>query len=221
MKKIVLILGTLAISASMMAQQKGEVSLTGTLLLSSGNTVVATNIDGQTTTATTSNPVSFDFGAGVGVFVANNVELGIGLYYGLDRHKNEHSTSENFYYDSSSSFTIKPELAYYVPLVTRKFFWTPTLEMGFGFNSTKSQINRETITTVKDPSLFTIGVDVLAFECRPWKHLAFDFSLGGLFYRRSSSKEVTELASVKTITHDVTFGFSNYFSPSIGVKYIF
>lgn len=221
MKKIFLFFATIVVSVSMMAQQKGEMSLSGTLLISGSNSVVATNVDGQTTTEKNSGPVSFDLGVGFGYFVADNVKLGIGLCYGLDRSKNSASTSEYTFFDSSSSFTIKPEIAYYVPLTRNRFFWTPAFAMGFGFNSTKSQMDKTTVTTMKDPFLFTLGVDILAFELRPWKHLAFDFSFGGLYYKTSSIQSSSDLVSVKTVTHNITFGFSDYFSPTLGVKYIF
>lgn len=221
MKRFLLTIATLTAGVILSAQNKGEMSLTGTLLLSGSNSVVATNVDGQTTTLKNAGPASFDVGAGFGYFVTNNIELGIGLYYGVERQKNSFSTSDNFFYDSSSSFTVRPEVSYHAPLVLGKFFWVPALEMGLGFQSTKSQIDKETTTTVSDPFLFTVGLDILAFELRPWKHLAFDFSIGGVYYRTSTAKTSTDVASIKTITHDVTFGFSNSFSPRLGIKYIF
>ena len=221
MKRILLIIAALTAGMTLSAQNKGEMSLTGTLLLSGSNTVVATNSGEQTTTLKTTGPASLDVGVGFGYFVANNFEMGIGLYYGLDRQRNSHSTSENFFYDATSSFTIKPELAYYVPLVLGKFFWVPSLELGLGFNTTKSQLDKETTTSVKNPFLFTLGLDILSFELRPWKHIGFDFSLGGLYYRTTRGETSTEISSVKTITHDLSFGFRNSFSPTLGVKYIF
>lgn len=221
MKKAVLFIAALVTGTMLMAQEKGELSLTGTLLLSGGNTVVATNVDGHTTTANTPAALTFDIGAGLGYFVADNVELGIGIYYGLSRNQNEFSTSENTYYDATSSFTVKPEVAYYVPLGSGKFFWKPAFELGFVSNSSKVEVNKETTTREKLPFQFTAGLDLLAFEFKPWKHMAFDFSFGGLFYNTTTSKTSTEVASIKTRVNSVTFGFNNMFSPTLGVKYIF
>lgn len=221
MKKAVLFIAALVTSTMLMAQQKGELSLTGALLISGGNTIVATNIDGHTTTENTANPLTFDLGVGIGYFVADNVEIGIGIYYGLNREKNSYSTSEKTYYDAVSSFTIKPEVAYYVPLVHEKFFWKPAFEMGFKSSSSKSQMNKSDITKEKLPFSFTMGLDILAFELKPWKHLAFDFSFGGFYYNTITAKESTEVASIKTRVNSVSFGFDNVFSPTLGVKYIF
>lgn len=221
MKKAVLFIAALVTGTMLMAQQKGELSLTGTLLLSGGNTVVATNIDGQMTTANTPSPFNFDLGVGIGYFVAENLELGIGIYYGLSREQNSFSTSENTYHNSVSTFTIKPEVAYYVPLVHEKFFWKPAFEMGFKSSSSRSQMNKTDITKDKLPFTFTTGLDILAFEFKPWKHLAFDFSFGGLYYNTTTSTATTEVASIKTRVNNVTFGFNNVFSPTLGVKYIF
>ncbi|MBR2609018.1 MAG: outer membrane beta-barrel protein [Bacteroidales bacterium] len=221
MKKAVLFIAALITGTMLMAQEQGEFSLTGALLLSGGNTIVSTNVDGHTTTANTSTPLTFDLGVGVGYFVANNLEVSLGLYYGLNREQNDFSTSENAYYNSVSSFTFKPEVAYYVPLTRGKFFWKPAFQLGFKSNSTKQQVNKETITREKLPFTFTMGLDIFAFELRPWKHLGFDFSLGGLYYNTTSSKTSTEVASIKTRVNNVSFGFNNVFSPTLGVKYIF
>ena len=221
MKKAVLFIAALVTGTMLMAQQKGEVSLTGTLLLNGGNTVVATNVNGHTTTANTPSPIAFDLGVGFGYFVANNLELSLGIYYGLDREQNSYSTSENKYYNSVTSFSIKPEIAYYVPLVNQKFFWKPAFELGFTSNNSKVEVNKETLTTEKLPFCFTAGLDIFAFEFKPWKHLAFDFSFGGVYYKSTTTELSTEEASVKTRVNNLSFGFNNVFSPTLGVKYIF
>lgn len=221
MKKAVLFIAALVTGTMLMAQQKGEMSLTGTVLLNGGNTVIATNVDGQTTTANTPSPIALDLGIGFGYFVADNLELSLGIYYGLDREQNSYSTSENTFYNSVSSFSIRPEIAYYVPLVNQKFFWKPAFGLGFNSNSSKVEINKETITTEKLPFCFTAGLDILAFEFKPWKHLAFDFSFGGLYYKTTTTQESSEVASVKTRVNNISLGFNNVFSPTLGVKYIF
>ena len=186
MKKAVLFIAALATSAMLMAQEKGELSLTGNFLISGGNTVVSTNIDGHMTIDNTPAPMTFNLGAGIGYFVADNVEIGICIYYGLNREKNDFSTSENAYHSSVSSFTIKPEISYYVPLVLGKFFWAPAFELGFKSMASRVEVNNETIDKgEKLPFQFTAGLDLLSFEIRPWKHLAFDFSFGGLYYNSS------------------------------------
>ena len=221
MKKAFLFIAALVTGTMLMAQNQGELSLTGTLLLSGGNTVVATNIDGQMTTANTPAPFNFDLGVGIGYFVADNVELGLGIYYGVSREQNDFSTSENTYHNSVSSFTFKPEIAYYVPLVLGKFFWTPAFELGFEANSAKVQVGKGDTHSEKLPFQFTAGIDLLSFEIRPWTHLAFDFSFGGLYYNTTTSKTTTEVASIQTRVNKVTFGFNNVFSPTLGVKYLF
>ena len=130
-------------------------------------------------------------------------------------------TSENTYHSSTSSFTIKPRVAYYVPLVLEKFFWAPACEFGFNSNSSKEEVDKGTIKTEKQPFNFTTGLNILSFEMRPWKHLAFDFSFGGLYYNVSTVTTSTEVASVTERTNNLTFGFNDVFSPTLGVKYIF
>jgi hypothetical protein len=221
MKKIILMIAALTAGLTMAAQQKGEMSVTGTLLLSGGSTKVEMSASGSTKTSKSTNPFAFNLGAGFGYFIMDNVEVSLGLYYGLDREKNGHSTQDTNFYDSESSFTIKPEVAYYIPLGSDTFFWKPAFEMGFKSSSSKSQMNKSDITKEKLPFSFTMGLDILAFEFKPWKHLAFDFSFGGFYYNTITAKESTEVASIKTRVNSVSFGFDNVFSPTLGVKYIF
>lgn len=221
MKKIVLLFAALAISASMMAQRKGDVSLTGTVLLSGGNTVVATtNADGQTLTSKTAGPSNFKVGAGIGFFIADNLELGFGLYYGLEREKNENSNSENFYYDATKSLTFQPELTYHIP-VGEKFYWAPAFQLGFTRNETDHQVDKETVTTYTLPFQVTTGLDILAFEFRPCRFLAFDFSFGGIYYNKTKHENKSDVETTVTTTHDIALGFTGVFVPNIGVKYIF
>ena len=221
MKKIILMIAALTAGLTMAAQQKGEMSVTGTLLLSGGSTKVEMSASGSTQTSKTTNPFAFNLGAGFGYFIMDNVEVSLGLYYGLDREKNSYSTQDTNFYDSASSFTIKPEVAYYIPLGSDTFFWKPAFQLGFAFNSAKEQVNKETTNKLKQPFGFTLGLDILAFEIKPWEHLAFDFSIGGLFYNNESLKTDTAGVTSKAVSHNITFGFNNVFSPTLGVKYIF
>lgn len=221
MKKIVLILAALGLSVSMMAQQRGDVSLTGSLLLSGGNTLVATtDSDGQTTSAKTNSPASFQVGAGIGFFVADNVELGLGIFYGLEREKNSNSNSENFYYDATTSLTFKPEVTYHVP-ISDMFYWSPSLAVGFTHNETDHQVDKETVTSIKLPFMISTGLDILAFEFRPCDCFALGFSFGGVYYNKTRQKTVSETESVKTVTRDFSFGFTGNFTPDFTVKFIF
>lgn len=221
MKRILLMIAALASGLTLAAQQKGEMSVTGTLLLSGGSKKAEISTNGSTTTSKASNPFSFDLGAGFGYFVMDNVEVSLGLYYGLNREVNGHSTQDSNFYDSKGSFTIKPEVAYYIPLGSDTFFWKPAFQLGFAFNSAKEQVNKDTTNKMKQPFGFTLGLDILAFEIKPWEHLAFDFSLGGLFYNNASLTTNNSGITSKVVSHDITFGFNNVFSPTLGVKYIF
>ena len=221
MKRFILAIAVLAMGICASAQQKGELSMTGALLLSGGNSLSQYSDGNNSVTSKTASPFSFDFGVGIGYFITNHTEISLGLYYGLDRERNEYCTTENNFYDSKSSFTIKPEIAYYAPLGSDRFFWKPAVELGFGFNSQTEQVSKETTNKVKQPFDFTAGLDIIAFEIRPSKHLAFDFSFGGLYYKNSSMKvELAEMVT-RTVEHRLSFGFNNVFSPEFGVKYIF
>lgn len=221
MKKIILLLAASTISVAAMAQQQGEFSLTGNLLISGGNSSSQITTNGNTVNSKAASPLTFDFGVGAGYFIMDNVEVSLGLYYGLFKEKNLYSTQDNDFYDSSNSFTIKPEVSYYIPLGSDMFFWKPGLELGFTFNSKKQEVNKDTTNKLKQPFGFTLGVDILGFEFRPWEHLGFDFSIGGLYYNVESLTTSTEGMTTKLANHDISFGFDNYFSPTLGIKYIF
>ena len=68
MKKIILMIAALTAGLTMAAQQKGEMSVTGTLLLSGGSTKVEMSASGSTQTSKSTNPFAFNLGAGFGYF---------------------------------------------------------------------------------------------------------------------------------------------------------
>lgn len=228
MKKILLFAAALFAGVSMSAQLKGDMSISGTFLLSGGNQVSTVSAGSSTTTVKKPEALNFGLGVSYGYFVAENCEVSLGLNYGLDRVWTnwDDSDAKKKLYDFTSQFTLTPGFKYYVSLVDDLFYYTPNVYLGFGFNSGSTQVS-ETETVKKDqlPFVFNLGLDLASFEIKPSYNIGITLTLGGIYYTNKSYKyeEGSGDTLVKYTKTESAFKMSldQFFSPKIGVKFYF
>ena len=228
MKKILLFAAALFAGVSMSAQLKGDMSVSGNLLVSTGNQVSVTSAGNTTTNVKKPDLFEFGLGASFGYFVAENCELSLGLNYGLEREWTNwvDSDAKKKLYDSTNKITFTPGFKYYVSLVDDVFYYTPNVYLGLGFNSGKTQISdTETVKKESLPFVFDLGLDVAAFEIKPSYNIGITFSLGGLYYTNMSAKWETgsgdSLVKHKESVSEFKISLDNFFTPKIGVKFYF
>lgn len=239
MKKLFIMMAALFAGVSMSAQMKGDMSMYGNLGINSGNVVSTASAGGVTTTVKAPKGIDFSIGAGFGYFVADNLEVSLGLRYGLYRIQNnwEDVTATKKFYDMTNSFTIAPQLKYYVSIVDDVFYYTPSLKIGFTIEGGKSQIdenttekysytlsyNGEQISPIgyNSPTTFAIGLDLVSFEFKPSYNIGVNFSLGGIFYENVSYKYEEDGVVAKASDNTFSFGFDSVLTPTIGVKFYF
>lgn len=228
MKKILLFAAALFAGVSMSAQLKGDMSVSGNFLISSGNHVSTTSAGSSTTTVKEPENFQFGLGASFGYFVAENCEVSLGLNYGLDREwlNWDDKDAKKKLYDSTNKITFTPGFKYYFSLVDDLFYYTPNVYFGLGFNAGKTQVSdTETVKKESLPFVFDLGLDVAAFEIKPSYNVGITFSLGGIYYTKQSAKWETgsgdSLVKHKESTSDFNISLDNFFIPKIGVKFYF
>ena len=251
MKKLFIMMAALFAGVSMSAQMKGDMSISGNFGIGTGNSVATTNYSNVTTTVKAPKGIDFNIGASYGYFVADNLEVSLGLYYGLYRIQNnwmDTDTNKKFY-DMKNSFTIAPQLKYYLSIVDDVFYYTPSFKIGYSFESGKSQLDENTTVDYKweleglpgvgfgGPRTFTIGLDLVSFEYKPSYNIGINFSLGGIYYKNVSYKYEADDSkdTAKVSDNSFSLGFDTtvrkddkddkddrtFLTPTIGVKFYF
>lgn len=129
-KTLAIVLMALVLSAvTASGQDKGDMSVSGSLSISGGNMQV-----GENTT-----PYTFAFGIEprFGYFVMDRLEVSVGLGYDLSRTDKGEDTDGTKRYYRSGVFSILPKVSYYVP-IGDKFYYTPSFMFGVGFGGNRN-----------------------------------------------------------------------------------
>ena len=228
MKKILLLAATLFAGVSMSAQLKGDMSITGNLNFSGGNTVTTTTAANSTNTQKNPDVSQYGLGASFGYFVAENCELSLGLNYGLSREWTNWSDNDakKKLFDSKNKLTVTPSFKYYVSIVDDLFYYTPNVYMGLGFQSGKSQISESETKQIENlPFVFDLGLDLASFEIKPSYNIGITFSLGGIYFTNESYKieegSGDTYTKIKWSRNTFDISLDRFLSPKIGVKFYF
>lgn len=223
MKRFSLIAVVLLIAGlTLSAQQKGQMTISGRIgVQTSGKNETIT---GNNTTTSTSEKgrTYFNIGASYGIFILNNLEVGLGIDYGMNKwQRNQNSDSNIKLYETESNFTLTPQVRYYIPIVEGKFYYNPGLLLGFGFGGGNIQTSEN--TTVKDDPtfIFNMKLQLASFEFKPCDKLGISFSLGGLSYYMESSKNVTETVTKKDTYSSFDLSLDSLLYPELGFKWYF
>lgn len=204
-------------AATMSAQQKGDMYISGSVMLSGGNTKQEVTV--SSTTNTTDIPLTFNLGIvpSFGYFVADNFEVNLALGYNLIKDYHRTDADNNKLYNNDNLFTIRPGVNYYLKLAD-KLWYVPGLSLGIGFGSYVSDIDVN--TTEKTPyTNFGLSLSLLTFEFRPADFLGVTFNAGDFSYNLTSTKESESGTTRVETTNNVDLGLN--LGASIGLKYYF
>lgn len=235
MKRLFIMMAALFAGVSMSAQMKGDMSLSGNFGIATGNSVATINSSNVTTTVKEPKGVNFNIGASYGYFVADNLEVSLGINYGLYRIQNNWMADTNKkFYDMTNTFTITPQVKYYVSIVDDVFYYTPSFKLAYSVEGGKSQVDENTTIDYVwqvdgldidfgGPKTFTVGLDLVSFEYKPSYNIGINFSLGGIYYENVSYKYEDDDSkdSAKLSDNSFDFGFNTNLVPTIGVKFYF
>lgn len=168
MKKIILLFVLMIISASSYAQIKGDIYI--------GGSFVAENFFDKTEVNKYRVSV-FDTYAEVGYFIDDNFRLSmsLGLPFSSTAHKFENTDRNSK--ESSSSFIINPNAAYYIKL-TDKIYYTPEFGVGINIGITDDKISAD------DSRLYNINayISFLSFEMKVTNNFSVALNSGHLTY---------------------------------------
>ena len=207
MKKTILILTALLLSANVFGQKKGEINVGGRLGFESESTT-SKNVGGSSTKQKVGG--SFKIGANADYFVIDNLAVSLGL--GFETEKSYKKTAQGW----KNMFGISAAVSYYFRIVD-KFYWTPAffIKDYFGGTHTKDGNEQKRVTGNNE---FSMGLNLAALEFRFNDHFSLYGSCGKLTF---SSECIDDLDGWKTFDNTWKMDLSNILAPEIGFRYWF
>ncbi len=222
MKKFLLIAALLTTALSMSAQKKGDMYVGGGLSVSGGSEIEKTTVNGTVTKDKDPSSISFTFSPEFGYFILDNLEVNLGLVYGLTSSIYSGS-GDTALRSSTHNFMVSPGARYFIPIVDGKFYYTPGAELGLGFSRNVRELSDNTKAKGTTPFIFSLSLNICSFEFRPAEHFGISFSAGAFRYMLSHESEKETIAGVETktsYTHN-SAGLDLNLSASLGMKYYF
>lgn len=203
--KISIVVAAMLFTTSAFAQ-KGEFRLGGQLGFSSTTTKLTFGGTSEKSDPTT----SFSIMPNATYFISDNIALGLGLSYGMEKSPNGNGDD---CFDKVSMFLINPHFSYVFGF-NDKFSWIPEFGFEIGFGKLKTDLTENT-TSENNLSEFDVYLQPIAFEYRCSSHIALQFKCGNVGYVMNTVK----VNDYKGQTG--TFQFNINMEPTLGFVYIF
>lgn len=222
MKKILVFAAAMFAAVALSAQEKGDMYISGTFNVSTGNTVEAQG----TTTVKTPGVTRFGIAPEFGIFVIDGLEVNVGVGYSLEKKQNNLDAvyidpTVKPLYDNTNMFGIRAGLNYHVKICDM-FYWAPGVKFLLDFGSTRSQVSVSETSKLGSNTDFTFRVSMLKFEFRPGQHFGIAFEAGNLDYTTSTVKEPDPIDNTKEYkTRNNNFNWNLNYGAQIGFKYYF
>lgn len=222
MKKILVFAAAMFAAVALSAQEKGDMYISGTFDVSTGNTVQAQG----TTTVKTPGATTFGIAPEFGIFVIDGLEVNVGVGYSLYKEQNNsfevsQDPTVKPLYDNKNTFGIRAGLNYHVKICDM-FYWAPGVKFLLDFGSTTRQASVSETSKLRSNTDFTFRVSMLKFEFRPGQHFGISFEAGNLDYATSTTKTPDPLDNTKeTKVRRNNFNWELNYGAQIGFKYYF
>ena len=180
MKKLVLLIGLVALSTIGFSQKKGEKYIVATANLSFGNQ--SSEITDGYQSITSKQPLNTYLGGGVGFgyFVASNFRIELCLS-GYGESDPIEKSGEAWLKDKYKGFAVNPSLSYFVRLA-EGFYYTPEVGASFGWgkNTYEQSTSQSTNYNYNDYAFYA---NLLAFQYRVSHSFALGIVVGDMSYR--------------------------------------
>ena len=222
MKKILFFAAAMFAAVALSAQEKGDMYISGTFDVSTGNTVQAQG----TTTVKTPGATTFGIAPEFGIFVVDGLEVNVGVGYSLYKQQNNPDAvnidpTVKPLYDNTNTFGIRAGLNYHVKICDM-FYWAPGVKFLLDFGSTTRQASVSETSKLRSNTDFTFRVSMLKFEFRPGQHFGIAFEAGNLDYTTSTTKTPDPLDNTKETKKRInSFDWELNYGAQIGFKYYF
>ena len=205
MKRIITFFNIILISATAMAQYKGEIYLIGSANVSFGNVRTA-YFNGSLTTDRDSYPLNttMSFCTGFGYFPTSRLGLEFNVQLSLSRYP-EKKVLDSWIGTNITAVLFNPNIAYYCP-ITDKFHYVFELGGFYGLGNYKYQ---RTLTNTEEFDYRSYGLyaNVLQFQYRISPKFAITTTLGEVYYRceKVIIKDTKQYSSAKMLVLNLNY----------------
>lgn len=193
---------------------QGSIVVGGSLSLSVSNE--KTEQDGDTEDGPTTTHFSLipDFE----YFLADNLSVGLGIGYSLDRSKSEGANTETIYKDGT--FLVNPYIKKYFSLGDRAYFYGQAI-LGLGFGKETNEVKAGTITTSVEENYNTFSLGIVpGFKFDVTEKIGLEAGIGYVGYVNHTYKSGSGNNEEKEITNTFQFNFIPN-SLTLGIRYTF
>lgn len=205
MKKTLLTTIAMLALTSAFAQQKGDISLNGSI----GYDITNSATKNDNLIIKQKGDRNFRFTAGADYFIIDNLSVGLDLSYDLGM--NPKTIGDDTLFSKTGIFAIIPNVSYHIKLCDR-LYYTPEFEIGIGFGENSEPINAS--QRIKSGfTVFSMALNPAKIEFRPIDNLGLTLSFGSVRYTSTFAKE-----GDASVTYD-NFGFDILGSANIGVRF--
>lgn len=182
MKKLLLISLLMVSAFSLFAQEKGDMSISGSFSWTSQSAKEKSGSESVVVKGDRTFSIMPEFH----YFICDKFSVGLGMGYSLNKTPNEEGDSEDQLFNKLGLFLVQPVARYYVSL-GEKFYFVPRFYFGVGVGKYKQELG-DSKTEDTDVAAFNIGLSLLNFEFKPCNKLGIMFNAGDLKYEVSTVK---------------------------------
>ncbi len=208
-------------SGSSGTYSQGTMYVGGGLTFGAGSSNVKMSANGLSESYKSPNPAEFTIAPSFGYFVADNLRVSLSLNYGIssqtDKNDNYKAT------ESSSSFLIGPEVAYYIRIADN-LYYTPELGIYGGVTGNKEKYTSDNHSSEEkaNAGTFGFGLSLAQVEFRPTPKLGFAVNVMNLKYFSKSKTETEKISDTEELKIKYTTGSFNFnFNATFAVRYYF
>ena len=212
MKKLLLVTLLVVFTASLFAQEKGDMVISGSLSWTSKSVKDKFNNKSEVIKGDRSFSIMPEFH----YFICDKFSVGLGLGYSLSKTPNDNAVSndDDQLFNKIGLFLIQPSAKYYISLGD-KFYFVPRFYVGFGVGKYEEEL-KDNKTNDIDVSAFNVGISLLSFEFKPCDRVGILFNAGDLKYETSTVKldddnKETQREFSLGVNLGATIGFNYYF----------
>lgn len=209
MKKVLFFIAALVASATMFAQQKGEMCVGGNIGLNAGGQTLAVKAERISVSSSAASPFSFNISPEFGYFVTDKFKIGASLGYGVSTYEGA----------THHQIMIGPELNYYKKLAD-KFYYTPGIGLYFGFYIEPLEDEMMKVTLMTPSLMFNIALNLLSCEFRPANHWAIAVNASAFAFTLRYRTE-SQLQDEKVAYSLYDYKFNLAMNVGVGVRYYF
>ncbi|GEM_PF-220589 len=215
MKKTIIIIAAALFGCTMLgAQEKGEMTVGGTIGFSGGSSKTKVKAESTITNGDkTPSLLQFGLSGEFGWFFADNWRIGASITYGLTSQPTANDDGK-WLKDKTNLVNIGPSISYFLRIADG-FHYTPEFGLYGTFGNYKTDLDDDSYSKYSVSGL-SLDFKLAAFEFRPLDRIAFTTSIFSISYSYTTTN-ISDDVNARISATGIDFNIH----PTVGVRYYF